>query len=310
MDTTTVTVKKIYRITHSFVIFVLAPIKGGHLIDPEPGSIIGVRMWDGIIVPYSVFSLPDYDDCYCIGVRINHEGEFSKYFITINDGDKLHITKPIKSFYIRNNYGYILIAGGVGITPFISMAKRLEKENKSYHIYFSGANKGEDKIFDICKIPRYRVTSRYSDSDHPRLNIKSILNSGRDGYGFYCCGPESMINDFEENAKYHNIKDYYVESFNNNSFTDDKQFNVHLKKSNATITVNSDESIAQALRRSGFNVFKSVCGVGVCGSCETKVIDGIPDHRDCVLTAKERSSGDVMMICCSRSKTDLITLDL
>ncbi|AEM48456.1 ferredoxin [Acidithiobacillus ferrivorans SS3] len=310
MDEITVTVKKIYRITHTFVIFVLCPKEGNHYIDPEPGSIIGVKMWDGIIVPYSVFSLPGYEACYCIAVRINYDGEFSKYFITIGEGENLYITGPVQSFYNRNNTGYIFIAGGVGITPFISMAKQLDDENKKYHIYFSGRNKDEDCIFDISMIPRDRVTSRYSDSDLPRLNIKTILNSGQAGYGFYCCGPESMINDFEESSTSLNICDAYVENFKKDKLTNDRQFNVHLKKSDAIITVKSDESITQALRRSGFNAFKSVCGVGVCGACETKIIDGVPDHRDSILTSKERLSGDVMMICCSRSKTEVITLDL
>jgi tetrachlorobenzoquinone reductase len=89
----------------------------------------------------------------------------------------------------------------------------------------------------------------------------------------------------------------------------DTSFQVILERTGKTFDIPADTTILEVLELEGIAV-PSSCQQGVCGTCETKVLAGEIDHRDMVLTAYEKSSGQSMMICCSRAKGAMLTLDL
>ena len=142
------------------------------------------------------------------------------------------------------------------------------------------------------------------------LDIASILANAPKGSHFYCCGPEPMLNHFIELSKSIDASRVHCEFFKPAATKlAGGSFEVNLHKTKKIFSVGPNQTILQVLQKNGISAPGS-CEQGICGTCETHVLDGIPDHRDSLLSAEERSSNKVMMICCSRSLSPSITLDL
>ena len=144
------------------------------------------------------------------------------------------------------------------------------------------------------------------------LDLKSLLGRRRRRTAIYCCGPEPLLNAVESAAAHWPDGALHVERFaarKNTGTGPDEEFEVELAVTGQTVTIPADVSVLDAMEDAGVSIMAS-CHEGVCGTCEAKVVSGAIDHRDSVLTERERAAGDKMMVCVSRARGPRLVLDL
>ena len=180
-----------------------------------------------------------------------------------------------------------------------------------WHLLYGGRQRGSMAFLD--ELARYgdRVTVAPQD-ETGLLDLDTFLGSPRPDTLVYCCGPEPLLAAVEERCRAWPPRSLRVERFSARPLTAPvlaEAFEVELARSQVSLTVPPDRSILDVVEEAGIGVLSS-CAEGTCGTCETAVLDGLPDHRDSVLTEDERRAGDCMMICVSRSCTARLVLNL
>ena len=233
---------------------------------------------------------------------------------TLKTGDVLYVAGPRNHFRLDETADeYLLVAGGIGITPILAMADRLKALGKRYTVHYAGRaregmamlNRATDKHGESLKV--------YVGADGNRMNLSKLVGDFAKTGRIYACGPERLLNALDSLAANGPEGWLTFESFSAADITLDPEieheFAVHLSDSDRDVTVRADQTILDALIQAGIDV-PNDCREGLCGSCEARVSDGQIDHRDKVLTQRERQTGDRMMTCCSRAKGKRITLRL
>ena len=213
----------------------------------------------------------------------------------------------------------ILIAGGIGITPILSMAERLAHEGASFELHYSTRTPERTAFRERLEAPHLKQQLHvYHDTAPPEqgIDLAAVLAKPQAGTHLYVCGPGGLIdavldsarrNDWSE-ANLH--REYFAAAASavaNN--TDDRAFQVKLASNGQLIDVPPGQNVVAMLSAAGIDIATS-CGEGVCGTCLTRVLEGEPEHRDFYLTDEERVANDQFLPCCSRSKTAVLVLDL
>jgi vanillate O-demethylase ferredoxin subunit len=290
---------------------------GAALPSFSAGSHIDLRLGNGLVRSYSLINCPSETHRYVIGVKKEPDSRGGSRFIheQLNAGDELDIDEPRNNFRLCESAPRsVLIAGGIGITPFASMVRRLEKLGQSWELHYAARNRCSAGLVQQLASYGSKVNFYFSNecSVLPAHLIdfdKVIAEAPADAH-VYCCGPPNMLTAFKKAASALPSEQTHLEIFSNAEAVDKAGgFNVRLARSGQTIEVCSGESILDALLKRGIDAPYS-CLEGVCSSCETRVISGIPDHRDLILSKEEREANDRMLICCSRSKSATLVLDL
>jgi ferredoxin-NADP reductase len=226
-------------------------------------------------------------------------------------GDILHARGPRNHFELVDAGSYLYIAGGIGITPLLPMLREADIRAVPWRLLYGGRNRQSMAFSD--ELTRYGERVRICPEDqYGLLNLKEFLGEPRGALAIYCCGPERLIEAVEALCEEWPDGAVHVERFQARPGALDgvsAPFKLVLAKANITCTVRADESIIDALDRVGVYVPRS-CGEGTCGTCLTPVIEGIPDHRDSFLMGKKRAANNAMCVCCSRSKTPRLVLNL
>jgi vanillate O-demethylase ferredoxin subunit len=227
-------------------------------------------------------------------------------------GDVIEVSTPQSSFPLATEAeDTLFIAGGIGVTPFLSMATRLAAHNRSFALHhFCRDPKSAGFEQDLAEFGA-RVHRHYSRVDGAkRLSVADLVARASTQTHLYCCGPREMMTAFDAATAGRDSAYLHRELF---APLEEKAaaggFLVELARSGRVIAIAPGETILDRLLGEGVNATCS-CREGVCGQCETRVLAGIPDHRDGVLTPQERVAGRSMMICCSGSKSSKIVLDL
>jgi ferredoxin-NADP reductase len=204
----------------------------------------------------------------------------------------------------------IFIAGGIGITPIMSMIDRMRALERDWElIYCVRKRSGAAFRESLEREPQVRFNCD-EEPGGKMLDIAALVKAAPANAHLYCCGPAPMLEAFEAATKDLPRERVHLEYFAaKEAPAVEGGFTVVLAKSGRELSVPPGKSILDTLRESGLDVPYS-CGQGVCGTCETTVLEGIPDHRDLILTASERASNKRMMICCSGAKTERLVLDL
>jgi ferredoxin-NADP reductase len=216
------------------------------------------------------------------------------------------VAGPRNNFPLAAADGYLFIAGGIGITPILPM---LAAARAPWRLVYGGRTR--DSMTFLDELARYgdRVTV-WPQDQHGLLDLDTLLGAARPGTAVYCCGPEPLLRAVEERCPPETL---HVERFCPSTPATppgDAAFQVELTSSGEVIDVPAGVSVLAAVRAAGIDVLSS-CAEGTCGTCETGVLDGVPDHRDSILTPAEReSTTDFMMICVSRARTPRLVLDL
>lgn len=301
------------------VVFELADPAGGPLPPFEAGAHIDVTVPPGLVRQYSLFNSPTERHRYVIGVQVQPEGRGGSVAMhALAEGDQIRISEP------RNNFALdltakrsLLFAGGIGVTPILCMAEQLAANNADFAMHYSARSVESMVLRERILVSSFaeKVSFHFDDGNPAqRLNVDEALGAGRPGTHVYVCGPAGYI-DFVLNAARANghqeanlHREYFAKGAAVPMLAVDASFRVKLASTGQVFEVPSDRSIVDVLREQGLQIETS-CEQGVCGICLTRVLEGVPDHRDYYFTMDERSTTDQFTPCCSRSKTPLLVID-
>jgi ferredoxin-NADP reductase len=225
-------------------------------------------------------------------------------------GDVLPVGRPRNNFPLDASPRYLFIGGGIGITPLVPMMAAAEAAGAEWSLLYGGRTRASMAFLDELEDDR-RVTVVPQDT-MGLLDLGTALGEPHPETLVYCCGPEPLLQAVEAAAAHWPPGALHVERFKARGDLPDDEghaFAVVLKRSGLTVEVAPGETILDAVAAAGVPV-PSSCREGTCGTCETVVLDGEPEHRDSILTPAEQAAGDCMMICCSRCRGDRLVLDL
>jgi cytochrome P450/ferredoxin-NADP reductase len=226
-------------------------------------------------------------------------------------GDEVIIRGPRNNFAFLDARAYIFIAGGIGITPILPMVRAAEAAGAEWTLLYGGRTRASMAFLDELEPFGDRVQVRPQD-EHGLLRLEDVLGAPREATPVSSCGPEPLLTAVEARCATWPKGSLHLERFAAKPLTEpvlQQSFEIVLARSGLTALVPLDTSILAAVENAGVAV-RSSCTEGTCGTCETVVLEGIPDHRDSVLDEVERVAGASMMICVSRSCTPRLVLDL
>ena len=282
----------------------------------EAGSHIDVHLPNGMVRQYSICQDPRHEGVFRLGILKDPDsrGGSASAFDDIQDGMRLQVSAPKNLFPLVKAKHSVLIGGGIGITPLITMAYQLLANGDSFELHYCGASPERAAFVD-----------ELSDGDlaeHTHFHFKSAGASHREFFEsaikdldpathIYTCGPVGFMDWVINLAQTQNFptEQVHKEYFNVEVETGGDAFEVVAERSGKTIKVAAEETILQALAREGINIEMS-CEQGVCGTCMCDVIEGEPDHRDVYFTDEEKASNEQILVCCSRSKSSRLVLDI
>lgn len=227
-------------------------------------------------------------------------------------GDEIEVGQPKNHFSFKKDQHCVFIAGGIGITPIIAMLREAVEQNLDWRLIYL-AQKESDFIFkqELDQLTQQDRIYFHASDDKGFFDLEHYLSQFNAKTTIYSCGPQGLLDALEQLQKKHTWK-LVLERFAVNVSEETKtgkSFDVTLQKSGKRIHVLETETILDALKREGVKVTCS-CQSGTCGTCETVVISGVPEHRDFVLSEEERELNETMMICISRAISPGLVLDL
>lgn len=293
----------------------LADPTGAKLPAWTPGAHIDVLLDDTVVRQYSLCGSPGDQHNWRIGVLLDPGGRGGSRRVheTMNVGDAVAVRGPRNHFPLLAADRYVFIAGGIGITPMLPMLEAATDAGAAWQLFYGGRSR-ESMAF-VGELARYgdRVTL-WPEDTRGMLPLDEILSSPSDGVLIYCCGPEGLLTATERQCAAWPVGALHVERFaakpKPEAATEgDSAFEVVCRRSGVTVMVPPDKSIIEVLEENGVSVLSS-CLEGVCGTCETAVLAGTPDHRDSLLTQEERETNEYMMVCVGRALSDRLELDL
>lgn len=287
---------------------------GARLPAFEAGAHVDVLIKSGLVRQYSLTGDPSERFRYRLGILLDNQsrGGSSEIHTAFKAGDLIQIGRPRNNFPIKPAAHTILFAGGIGITPMLSMAYALEAQGASWELHYCGRSR--DRLAFQNEMTRFgnKVNTHIdSESNDQALDINDVLHIVANDRHLYVCGPSGFM-DFITDAAHNNgwqAQCIHLERFGAELDTDGDTFTVVAQQSGRRFEVNPGETINQKLAANGIDVPVS-CQSGVCGTCLTKVLEGVPDHRDFVQTDYEKASNEKITVCCSRSKTSILVLDV
>jgi vanillate O-demethylase ferredoxin subunit len=298
-----------------FVRSLVFDVEGGVAPQWQAGAHIRVSLPGGGDRPYSLMALPDLrEGSLALGVLREEMSTGGSLFMhALRAGEVVKATAPVNNFALHaGSSPAILFAGGIGITPILSMAAELKERGDPYRLHYAGRTHGLLAFLPQLRAICAEALSVHYDSDDSRLDIAAALGRAPEDSDVYVCGPAGMIDAVKRSALAKGIPSQRIhyELFKAEApASADKPFEVELRSTGQVIQVGADQTIIKALEQAGLDVLYD-CRRGDCGICQCRVISGIPDHRDVILSDDERASNAVMQICVSRAKSERLVLDL
>ena len=294
--------------------FVLVDPKGGSLPPFTVGGHIDLHLPNGMMRSYSLFNDQDEHSRYEIAVArdANSRGGSILLHDTVEVGQLIEVGLPRNHFPLSEGpHPSVLIAGGIGITPILAMARRLLAQKRDFALHYAARSRLTAAFVETLAEFGDRVRMHFDDERGTVLDVAEIAAQAASDAHLYCCGPKPMLDAFQMACAAREPETIHIEQFTADvaAKSPGDTFTVHLMKSKQSFEVLAGETILDVLLRNGIDVPYS-CMEGTCGECQVKVSGGLPDHRDVVLTKKKRAENSVMMICCSRSFSPALTLEI
>ena len=299
---------------------VLQAEDGASLPAYEAGAHIDVHLPSGRIRQYSLCWLQESPRCYQVAVLKTPSSEGgSEEIHGLGVGEKLTISEPKNHFRLSNEGGNcVLVAGGIGIVPLLAMAQQLDKTARPFELHYCAKSSDNAAFVDWLTDSVFADKVYFHFSSEPasgRMDFVSFLSRQPLNAELYVCGPVSLIQHLEIQAqslgwpqeKFH--KEYFSVPDDIHQKLVNNAFKVKIRSTGEVFEVEEDQTITEVLESNGVFIPVS-CEEGVCGTCQTAVSYGVPEHRDLFLNERERASGKLIMPCCSRAKTSLLELDL
>ena len=291
----------------------LRPIEGQSLPQFTAGAHIDVRISDDLLRQYSLSNSFNDENIYRLGVLNdpNSRGGSVALFDNFKEGLEITISEPRNHFPLGDHDGTaILLAGGIGVTPILAMAYELRAQNRPFEIHYSVRTRSAGAFVEELEQEFPQQFKLYCDDEAP-LNAMALFADRKDEPHIYTCGPTGFMDWIIGVAKEENYssEQIHFEYFSADVDTVGDAIEVYCSDSDKTVMVGPDETIAKALSKAGIKVDVS-CEQGVCGTCITDVLEGIPDHRDQFLTDEEKEDNDQMALCCSRAKGPKLVIEI
>jgi vanillate monooxygenase ferredoxin subunit len=301
-------------------------IQGFELVHPEgralpaftAGAHVDVQVPGGPARQYSLCNDPDETHRYLIAVQREaaSRGGSAGMHERVCEGSLLGVSRPRNHFALDPSARrYLLLAGGIGISPILSMVEWLHARGADFELYYTARSRERMAFLERARQATWAPRARlyFDDGDHrQRIDLPALLARAEPGRHVYVCGPRGFMDAISSIARSSGwpAAQLHSESFSAppSDATGERSFEVLLARSGRVIRVPAGLSVVRALSEAGVFVETS-CEQGVCGTCLTRVLEGEPDHRDSYLTDEERALGDQFLPCCSRARSERLVLD-
>jgi tetrachlorobenzoquinone reductase len=317
LQTLTVQVTDVRAEAKDVVTIEMRPLPGAKLPRFEPGSHLEIRLPNGLVRHYSLTNDWRESDRYVVAVGRAADSRGGSAFVhsLIRCGSQLAISTPRNNFRLDPKATHFrFIAGGIGITPIMAMVRWCNANQRPWTLVYAARSRQRAAFYEeLCALGPGQVSFHFDDERGGFLDAATALGSPDTGEKVYCCGPGALMEAVRAAAS-----DLPPDTVRFEWFTPAEapgsadgagEFEVRLRRSGLAVKVPADKSILDVLEENGIEVPYS-CREGLCGTCQTNVCEGDPDHRDYVLSDEERASGKLMQICVSRSKSPILVLDL
>ena len=315
--TTDLVVRRRSTFAVGVVVLDLAHPKNKDLPRWTPGAHIDLVLDIGLARQYSLCGDPRESGVWRIAVLLDPNSRGGSRYVhdRLHEGVTVRVCGPRNHFPLADATHYRFIAGGIGITPIVPMIEAVQRAGNDWTLFYGGRTRAS-MAFASELAERYpqRVTlwpvDELGDPD-----LESILQDPRDDTFVYCCGPEQLLTAVEQQCAHWPLGALHFERFAAKAPSAPPapegldRFDVVCQRSGITLRVTADSSILEALQDANVPIL-AACYEGICGTCEARVLAGIPDHRDSVLSRTAQAAGNVMMTCVSRSRTERLVLDL
>ena len=313
-----VTVSAVIQAVRHTRILDLVPV-AGVLPDFEPGGHVALRCGD-VVRHYSLFGPRTQPAAYRIAVKLEDEGRGGSRWLFEHAvvGARLEISRPRNNFpLVRGRPRYAFIAGGIGVTPILSMLEALREAGVQARCVYLCRSPEDFAFAERLEAERaHHDLHLHHDSTSGIYDIEAELRRHDDSTEIYCCGPMPLMDVVRRYADSDGRAErFHFEFFSASPVEEaraaavESEFEILAQRLGRVISVRSDQSMLDALRAAGIAI-ESECEEGVCGTCIVDVLAGEPDHRDYALTRAERESGKRIATCVSRSRTPQIVLDV
>jgi len=282
----------------------------------DAGAHLDIHVRQGDIDVWRQYSLcgdPEEADVYRLGIlkNPNSRGGSATIHEIARPGLEIMAKPPRNHFPLSEDAAKsLLIGGGIGITPMLAMAHRLSKLGKDFEVHYCTRSRRSTAFLRNIEGMPFNNCIHFHHDDEKSFDPE-ILPPPHSGTHVYVCGPQGFMDWLVKAAM---TAGYPAEQIHREYFSADidatgKSFEVEAQASGVTVTVGPEETIARALAKAGIPVDVK-CEEGICGTCLTEVVDGVPDHRDLFLTDAEKAENTEIMICCSRAKSKKLILNI
>lgn len=300
--------------------FVLRRPDGAPLPPIDPGAHVDLHLPNGLMRSYSLSN--GLGDAGAYRLTIARDAKSSGGSIWLHDqlrvGQLLEVSAPRNNFTLATAAPYsVFIAGGIGVTPFLPMIVSLNMAGKPWRLHYCVRTRDRAALLEeleaLAADGMGELVPNFDEEPNgAMLDLGAVLAGLPADAHVYCCGPGGMLDAFRAGAQAADIAEERVhfEYFSGDvAAATDGGYVVECRQSSKEVVVQPGQTILEALKAAGIDVPFS-CEEGVCGACETRILSGVPDHRDLILSERERSEGKTMMVCCSGSKSERLVLDI
>lgn len=299
--------------------FEFRAVNGQNLPEFQAGAHISISPFPGLTRQYSLVNDPADRGRYLIGVKreLNGRGGSSAMHTQLKEGGTVHISAPRNNFALRPGTGgrRILLAGGIGVTPLLSMAEVLAAEGQEFELHYFARSNSEIAFRDLILESSWSHRVSYHFGLVPPLLTETLQEILRDGgHSMYLCGPNPFMDVVRNcaDATGWAADSIILEHFSAEApvlTTGEGEFVLRLAKSGIELVVPSDRTIIEVIRNAGVEI-KTSCEQGVCGTCITEVIEGDVEHHDLFLSPEEQEGGRLILPCVSRCRSRLLVLNI
>ena len=308
-------VVRAYPAAEGIRVFELGDRHGADLPPFTPGAHVGVRTPSGLLRKYSLCNDGAARDRYVIAVKREPQGRGGSASMVdaCREGDGLRCSLPRNDFPLAEKAkAFLFIAGGIGITPIVAMVRHLAtRGDVPFALHYLTRSPAETAFLDELSAPAYagKVFVHHDGGDPARaFDLWPLLERPR-AVHVYACGPRGLLQAIRDMSGHWSQSAIHIESFADAgtlAVPEDRPFRVRLARTGETLDVPADRSILETLRAHGLDV-PSSCASGTCGTCRTRLLAGVADHRDLVLSESEHE--DAIMVCVSRARSPEIVID-
>ncbi len=293
----------------------LERVDGAPLPAWEPGAHVDLMLPVGIARQYSLIESPADFSSYRVAVlqQLASRGGSEYVHVFLRPGQRVRVSAPRNHFALDPAPSYLLIGGGIGITPLLSMARDAAARGARWSLHYGGRSRRTMAFWRELVSEHGGAVQVWADDEERRLPLDRLLARREEGTLLYTCGPQPLIDAVRTVAAEHGWpeEDVRFERFapTVREHGPDREIAVLAARSGVEVLVDTEESVLDGLLRAGIGISSS-CRSGVCGACQVGVLEGEPEHRDDILTAAQQAANDTMLPCVSRACGERLVLDV